>query len=78
MDKLMDGIRAALIETDRAIDKDIIKMLGYQIMDRSDWATIYVDIYQPRKKKPLGGWRLAVNIVKNQIHWDKSAYTIYR
>ena len=51
-----------------------IKITNREIIGHSDWAKVTVEVYKPRKRKPEIIWELAVNIVRDQIHWDKSNF----
>lgn len=76
MDKLTAAIHAAMVEADRIGPKWRIKIIGKEIVGHSDWATVEVNLYRPRCRKPYACWTLAVNMVKEEIHWDKSSYTL--
>lgn len=51
-----------------------IKVTNKEIIGQSDFAKVKVEVYEPRKRKPCMFWDLYINIVKEQIHWDKSTF----
>jgi len=51
-----------------------IKIINKEVIGRSDWAKVSVEIYPPRKRKPVLVWVLAINFVRNIIDWDKSNF----
>lgn len=74
MNKFEQGIHNALDEKGITLPDWKIKITNREIIGRSDWAKVTVEVYKPRKRKPEIIWELAINIVKNQIHWDKSSF----
>lgn len=78
MDKLTTAIHAAMVETDRIGPKGRIKIIGKEIVGSSDWARVEVNLYNPRCRKPYAYWVLLVNMVRKEIHWDKSSFTRLR
>jgi len=51
-----------------------IKIINKEVIGRSDWAKVSVEIYPPRKRKPVLVWVLAINFVRNIIDWEKSDF----
>ena len=74
MDRLTKAIRECMDEKGITGPKDRIKIIGREIIGKSDWAIVTVDIFRPRKRKPTLFWKLAINITNNTIHWYKSAF----
>ena len=72
--RLKQGIKNALIEYGAIEDNWRICIIDKEIIGKSDWAKITVNITPPRKRKPCICWEISINIVKNQIHWDKSTH----
>ena len=78
MDKLTEAIRAAMLATDRIGPKWRIKIVGKETVGKSDWARVEVNLYKPRHRKPHAYWILVINMVREEIHWDKSNYARLR
>jgi len=51
-----------------------IKIISKEIIGKSDFAKVLVEVYEPRKRKPCMNWDLCINIVREQIYWDKSTF----
>ena len=74
-DRLIIALQEIFIERGIIGDKWKIKITDREIIGRSDWAYVYVDIYKPRCRKPCQNRKLAINFVRNIIDWDKSSFT---
>ncbi len=70
-------IREALIEREIMGENWKMKIANKEIIGRSDWAKIIVEITAPKKRKPCIAWELAINIVRGQINWEESTHYNY-
>ena len=50
------------------------KVVSKEIIGRSDFAKVLVEVYKPKKRKPCIAWELCINIARKQIYWDKSTF----
>ena len=51
-----------------------IKIVDKTKIGHSDHAKVLVDVFKPRKRKPIFSWELYINFVREQINWEKSIY----
>ncbi len=72
--KLENQIKQALVNYGAMGENWRMKVTNREIIGRSDWAKVVVEITAPKKRKPCTKWELAINIARNQIHWDKSTF----
>ena len=73
--ELAEGIKAAMIETGRAGEKDRIKITGREpICTGSDKYNVFVELYKPRSRKPDMLWTICVDCVRELIYWEHSTY----
>lgn len=73
-DRLTQGIHDCMDERGITLTNWRIKIVGREIIGNSDWATVTVEVYKPRCRKPCVVWMLAINIVREQIYWDRSRH----
>ena len=74
MTKFENAIKEVLIERE-IMDKNWrMKITGTEIIGKSDYAKVTVEVTAPRKRKPCVVWNLAVNIARNQADWAKSTF----
>lgn len=73
--ELAEGIKAAMIDTGRAGEKDRIKITGREpIYTGSDKYNVFVELYKPRSRKPDMLWTICVDCVRELIYWEHSTY----
>ena len=72
--KLEEGIFNAFLDKGIVNPDFKIKITSREIIGNSDYAKVTVEIFPPKKRKPTIVWELAINIVRNTIHWDKSSF----
>ena len=77
MEKLMKSLHEVFNEVGITNPGYRIKLVSREIIGKSDWAYVGVDIYAPRKKKPCQYRKLAINFVRNIIDLNKSEYFDY-
>jgi hypothetical protein len=51
-----------------------VKIVGREIIGRSDWSWLYVDIYKKYKHKPCQHRKLAFNFVRNIVDRERSIF----
>jgi hypothetical protein len=51
-----------------------VKIVGREIIGRSDWAWLYVDIYKKHKHKPCQHRKLAYNVVRGIVDLERSIF----
>lgn len=74
MTRLESGIYNAMVEHGNINPDWRINITHKEIIGKSDWAEVLVEVKEPRKRKPTYIWTLAINIVRDQINWDKSGF----
>ena len=74
--KLEDAIRSAMDEHGVTGPGYRIKVVWTETLNQgsSDWATVTVDVYRPRYRKPCVTWELAIWIPGNTLYWEKSRH----
>ena len=73
--EIAEGIKAAMIDTGRAAEKDRIKITGREpIYTGSDKYNVFVELYKPRSRKPDMLWSVCVDCVRELIYWEHSTY----
>lgn len=71
---LENAIKEIFIEREIMLPNWKIQITDKEILGKSDYAKVTVDVFKPRKKKPEITWILTINMVREQIHWDKSEF----
>lgn len=77
MDKMLELIHIILNDKGITTPDYRLKLIGKEIIPHSDWIYIEIDIYRPHKRKPCQYRKLAVNIVRNIIDFERSSFTNY-
>lgn len=68
-------IKKCMIETERANEKDRIKVVGKEpSQEGQDIVNVFVNLYRPRSKNPDKMWIVSIDTVRGLIYWDKSKY----
>ncbi len=74
MTRLEQGIHDVMNERGITVPNWRIKITNREIIGKSDWAKVTVEVYAPRKRKPTVIWILSINFVRETVHWDKSSF----
>lgn len=73
--RLEEGIKAAMIDTGRATEKCRIAVTGCdRVGNNSDYVRVYVNVYNPRSRKPDVLWDICIDAVRGLIYWEHSTY----
>jgi hypothetical protein len=51
-----------------------VALTGREIIGKSDWSWLHIDIYKKYGKKPCQHRKLAYNFVRNVIDWERSIF----
>ncbi|WP_304584429.1 hypothetical protein [Acutalibacter muris] len=73
-EKLLDALHKAMSQYGAIKPNWKISVASIENTNGSDWATVNVNIFRPRCRKPYTVWALAVYMPRDQIWWDKSTF----
>jgi hypothetical protein len=51
-----------------------VKIAGREIIRKSDWVWLYVDIYKKYAHKSCQRRKIAFNLVRNIVDWERSIF----
>ena len=74
MEELLDGIKAAMIDTGRMTEKSRIKLVEITGDRNSDYRRVTIEVIKPRCHKPFMVWNLCVDIVRELLFWETSTF----
>jgi hypothetical protein len=74
MKEFEENLHRVFDEMDITLPDWRIRIREREIIGKSDWAWLYVDIYRKYAHKPCQCRKLAYNFVRDVIDWEKSIF----